>query len=278
MLDKDTFQKFGELLQLKRYSPNTIKTYVNMVVIFQKFIGRTPIERLNKENISISIIKLIKHKNYSTASHKQLIGALNIFYRDLFNRPIDFSPIYPARKQYTLPEILSKEEVRSIIEVTTNIKHKTIIMTIYALGLRRSELINLNISDIDSKRGVVHIKKGKGSKDRIIPLSKKLLSQLRTYFKIYRPEQFLFCGAKKNKYSAASLRNIFKSSCKKASINKHVTLHSLRHAYATHLMDNGTDVRLIQELLGHNSIKTTMRYTHVTTKSIKNIKSPLDFL
>ena len=110
MLDKDTFQKFDELLRLKRYSPNTIKTYVNMVVMFQKFIGESPIERLNKEYILISIIKLIKHKDYSTASHKQLIGALNIFYRDLFNRPMDFSAIYPARKEYTLPEILSKEE------------------------------------------------------------------------------------------------------------------------------------------------------------------------
>ena len=177
-----------------------------------------------------------------------------------------------------MPQILAKEEVAKIIGKTKNHKHRTILLTTYALGLRRSEVINLKVADIDGNRKLVHIKNAKGHKDRVLPLSDKLLRLLRDYYKDYRPKEYLFYGTDHGKYSQTSLRSIFKKACRTASIKKHVTFHSLRHAYATHLLDSGVDIRMIQELLGHNSIKTTMRYTHVTTRCIQNIQSPIDFL
>jgi len=150
------------------------------------------------------------------------------------------------------------------------------LMTCYGLGLRRSEVLDLRINDIDGGRRLVHIKNAKGNKDRIVPISEKLLVLLREYYSAYKPRGYLFYGIKHDRYSETSFRNVFTQACKRANIRKNVTIHSLRHAYATHLMDNGTDIRLIQELLGHNSIKTTMQYTHVTTRSIQNVRNPLD--
>lgn len=278
MDDKVSFVKFKEILELKRYSSNTTRAYLNMLFAFQKFVGKTPIERLDSSYIILRASGFIKKKNFSTSSHKQLLGALKLYYNEVFQRNVDFSMIYPTRSERFLPQILSKEEVVRLFKNTNNLKHLTILKTIYALGLRRSEVLNLKISDIDGKRKLVHIKNAKGKKDRIIPLSDKLLTQLREYYKIYKPKKYLFYGAGKEQYSTASLRNVFVKACNRAKITKKVTLHSLRHTYATHLMDSGTDIRMIQELLGHDSIKTTMRYTHVTTRSIRDVKSPLDFL
>jgi len=278
MENKDTFVKFEELLTIKRYSPNSIKVYLHMVYSFQKFVGNTPIERLDNKYVLLKVITYIKHRNYGSSSQKQLLGALALFYRELFKRQVDLSSIYPTQKEYFLPEILSKEEVGKLLKNTANLKHLTILKTIYALGLRRSEVLDLKINDIDGKRKLVHIKNAKGKKDRILPLSDKLLTGLREYYRAYKPTEYMFYGANRSQYSVTSLRKVFLNACKRSGIRKNVTLHSLRHAYATHLMDMGTDVRMIQELLGHNSIKTTMRYTHVTIRSIKDVPSPLDFL
>ena len=206
------------------------------------------------------------------------MGALGLFYTDFMRMRVDFSSIYPSRKEKRLPQILALEEVELLILRTKNLKHKTILMTIYALGLRRSKLLNLKISDIDRNRMLVHIKQAKGKKDRVVPLSLKLLEQLREYYKSYRPKIYLFNGRKGEPYSTSSLRSIFTSACQRAKITKYVTLNSLRHAYATHLMDAGVNIRIIQQLLGHANIKTTMRYTRVTTRSVQNVTSPLDFL
>jgi integrase/recombinase XerD len=175
--------------------------------------------------------------------------------------------------------VLSKEEVKKILDAHSNLKHKAMLSMIYSCGLRRSELLNLKFSDIDSKRNIVIIRQSKGKKDRITPLSAKILDLLRRYYKEYSPKTYLFEGQEKNtQYSARSLEEVLKKSVKLASINKPVTLHWLRHSYATHLLESGTDLRYIQELLGHNSSKTTEIYTHVSTKNIPQIKSPFDDL
>ncbi|MDC6367607.1 MULTISPECIES: tyrosine-type recombinase/integrase [Flavobacteriaceae] len=278
MADKDTFVKFSEFLKLKRYSPSTINTYTSLIHRFQRFVGETPLEKLDHHVIVSKVLDFIKKQRYGTSAHKQLLGALRVFYNEFNSIKIDFTTIYPTRKQKFLPEILSKEEVERMLRVTTNLKHKTILLCIYGLGLRRSELIQLKLSDIDGQRMMVHIKNAKGQKDRVVPLSPKLLAHLRNYYRAYKPNHYLFYGAKKQKYSETSLRSIFRKACREANIKKHVTPHSLRHAYATHLMDSGVSIRIIQELLGHNSLKTTMKYTRVTTKSMRNIKTPVDFL
>ena len=189
---------------------------------------------------------------------------------------VDF--IQRPRREKRLPNVLSKNEVKSILEAPTNLKHRAMLSLIYACGLRRSELLSLTKFDIDSKRMVVIIRMAKGKKDRIVPLSPKILSLLRDYYKSYNPKEFLFEGQGGGKYSEKSLENVFKQSLLKANNKKPVTLHWLRHSYATHLLESGTDLRYIQDLLGHKSSKTTEIYTHASTKSIEHIKSPFDDL
>lgn len=278
MDDKHSFADFGRILSLKRYAKNTIGIYLSMLRNIQQQIGQEPLHELSTARIVSEAIKLVEERNYSASSHKQLLGALGLYLREMHNRKIDFSNIYPVRKQKRLPTILSRQEVADLIACTRNVKHRTILMCLYGLGLRRSELLDLKVNDIDSDRGVVHIRNAKGKKDRIVPLSLRLLEQLRDYYREYRPTDFLFQGLKGGAYSASSLLMVFNKACRDAGIRKKVTPHSLRHAYATHLMDAGTDLRIIQELLGHGSVKTTMIYTHVSTRSILDVKSPLDTL
>ena len=183
------------------------------------------------------------------------------------------------RREHKLPNVLSKEEVKAIIEALTNTKHRTMLSLIYACGLRRSELLNLKIGDVDSKRYMLIIRNSKGYKDRQVPISDKTIEMLREYYKMYKPKIGLFEGQKiAEKYSERSLEQILKKVLLKARIAKPVTLHWLRHSYATHLLESGTDLRYIQELLGHKSSKTTEIYTHVSQKSLQNIKSPFDDL
>lgn len=187
--------------------------------------------------------------------------------------------IYRPKTEKLLPNVLSKEEIKKILNAHSNIKHKTMLSLIYSCGLRRSELINLKPSDIDSKRNVVIIRQSKGKKDRIVPLSIKILMMLRDYYLDYKPKTWLFEGQNVGEmYSEKSLQSVLKQALSKTKINKPVTLHWLRHSYATHLLEAGTDLRYIQELLGHNSSKTTEIYTHVSTKNIQQIKSPFDDL
>jgi site-specific recombinase XerD len=182
------------------------------------------------------------------------------------------------REEKTLPVVLSEQEIGDLLRITENIKHKTILMLCYSAGLRLSELIQVRISDIDSKRMQIRVEQGKGKKDRYTLLSSKLLELLRIYYKQYRPKTWLFEGAEGAQYSTRSIQSIMRESCKKAGIKKKVSVHTLRHSFATHLLENGTDLRYIQALLGHASSKTTEIYTHITTKGFDQIKSPLDKL
>ena len=270
--------KFKTILELKRYTPNTIKTYLSFMELFSDFynFNDNHLEKLEDKDVITSVIKLVKTKSYSLSSQKQLIGALNLFYKELYKRHIDFSIIYPTRRENYLPQILSKGEVKLILKNTNNIKHKAILATIYGMGLRISEALNLKINDIDSDRMLVHIKNAKGKKDRIVMLPESLLRLLRVYFKEYRPKIYLFEGHYEKQYSASSVRKVLKMALIKSDIKKPVTVHTLRHTFATHLLENGTDIRIIQKLLGHKNIGTTLQYTQVAKSTIKNVVSPLD--
>lgn len=272
--------KFNEILKLKRYSRNTIESYNFQLKIFieKSIVFVEKPQNIKNKEILLTIINIIKSKNYGASSQKQLIGAVSLFYKELFRRKIDFSTIYPSRKDYYLPIILSAKDVGKIIDSISNLKHKTIIMAIYGLGLRISEVINLKITDIDSNRMLVHIKNSKGNKDRVIMLPQKLLEQFRSYFKEYKPKIYLFEGQKGNRYTQSSIRKVFNNAKLKSKVNNKATVHTLRHSFATHLLENGTDIRIIKELLGHKSINTTLIYTRVSNKSIQNIKSPIEFL
>jgi len=218
-----------------------------------------------------------KHLSYSYQN--QVINAVKIFFREIEHSKFDVEKFERPRRQYKLPNVLSKAEVAAILKAHTNVKHKTMLSLIYACGLRRSELLYLKPTDIDSKRGLLIIRQAKGRKDRIIPISEKIIEMLREYFKIYKPKNWLFEGQTEGKqYSEQSLQSVLKQSLEKSGIKKPVTLHWLRHSYATHLLESGTDLRFIQELLGHKSSKTTEIYTHVSTKSLQKIKSPFDDL
>ena len=196
----------------------------------------------------------------------------------MHNIQVDLDTVRPRKPQRVLPEILSLQEVKTLLHKIENVKHKAMLTTIYALGLRSGELINLEIKNVDGDRNMIFIKHAKGRKDRIVPFPESLKPFLRSYYKAYRPQKYLFEGQKGGKYTPTSLRSVFNKAKKRAAITKNVTLHSLRHAYATHLLDNGTDLRRIQELLGHSTIKTTMIYTHVSKRNILETPSPLDFL
>ncbi len=190
--------------------------------------------------------------------------------------PNRFYKIDRPRKDQRLPEVLSKEEIVNIIKHTNNIKHKCILSLLYSAGLRRGELINLKINDIDSKRMVIRVNKGKGNKDRITLLSTNVLCDLRTYFKEWKPKTYLFEGPNESQYSAKSIENILKNAAKKAGIKKRVTPHMLRHSFGTHLLEKGVDLRQIQVLMGHHSSKTTEIYTHVAVNTFAVIKNLLD--
>ena len=202
-----------------------------------------------------------------------------MFYRSQYKKKLDIDQIERPRREKKLPNVLSKQEVKRIIQAPVNLKHKLMLCLIYACGLRRSELLNLVPREIHSDRNLLIIRQSKGKKDRIVPISNNLIEQLREYYKIYRPNVYLFEGQTPGeRYSDRSLQLVLKSAVNKAKINKPVTLHWLRHSYATHLLESGTDLRYIQELLGHSSSKTTEIYTHVSIRNIQQIRSPFDDL
>ena len=202
-----------------------------------------------------------------------------IYFKTIKYTKIEIDKIHRPKRAKVLPNVLSKEEVKTILEAHNNIKHKMMLSLIYSCGLRCGELLSLKPIHIDSKRNIVVLKNAKGQKDRIVPLSLKILEMLRNYYKAFRPTTYLFEGQTAGMpYDSRSLQLVLKQALKKAGITKPVTLHWLRHSYATHLLESGTDLRYIQELLGHSSSKTTEIYTHVSTKSIQQIKSPFDDL
>lgn len=272
-------EKFKQWLQSKRYSVNTIKTYSDALKSFLVFYREKPISEITNEDVIIYNNDYILKNNLSASYQNQIVNAIKLFFKTVQFKKIEIEQIHRPKRAKLLPNVLSKEEIKLILNAHSNIKHKTMLSLIYSCGLRRSELLNLKPTDIDSKRGIVIIRQSKGKKDRIAPLSPKILEMLREYYIGYKPKIWLFEGQNENtKYDERSLSNVLKQALTKSRISKPVSLHWLRHSYATHLLEGGTDLRYIQELLGHSSSKTTEIYTHVSTKSLQQIKSPFDDL
>ena len=261
-------------LELKRYAANTVKNYVSSFESFINHYNDKDLITINELEIRAYLQKLI-HQGKSNSYINLTINSVKFYYETVLGMPNRFYEIERPRKKKQLPKLLSKEEIIKMLQHTTNIKHRCIISLLYSSGLRRGELLNLKINDIDSKRMVIKVNCAKGNKDRVTVLSSSILSDLRNYYKDYKPKEFLFEGQNRQKYSGTSILKIVSKSAKKAGINKKVTPHMLRHSFATHLLENGTDIRHIQLLLGHSSTKTTEIYTHVANKSFKDIKDLL---
>lgn len=278
MNNQELISAFEERLITQRYSPKSIKIYVGCVSSFLKMFSKYNPQDISLELIEKYILWIIKEKNISASYQKQILFSITKFYDSIYNKKVDLYSLYPKRAEYKLPKYLSLSDVQKIINGTDNLKHKSIISVLYGGGLRLSELINLELSDINSDKMLIFIRQSKGKKDRVVMLSEKLLTLLRQYYVAYKPKFWLFEGQSGGQYSAKSVQQVVKSAAQKAGININVTPHVLRHAFATHLIENGTDIRFIQELLGHNSIKTTEKYTMITDVSKSKIKSPLDLL
>jgi len=220
----------------------------------------------------------LKEKGCSETQVHTAVNAIKFYYEQVLGRDKELYDLPRPKKAFTLPDILAEEEIVELIHAIPNIKHRSMIMIAYSAGLRVSEIVKLRITDIDSKRMMIHLRAAKGKKDRMVTLSKKILAVLREYFLLYKPRIYLFEGQNGGEYSVRSVQKIVQDAKIRAGITKKGGVHSLRHSYATHLLEAGTDIRIIQELLGHNSIKTTMLYTHVANKIMSKIESPLDKL
>jgi site-specific recombinase XerD len=268
-------ESYLQKLELKRYAASTIRTYVSCFETFINHYSDREVQNLNENDVRHYLQKLIRDGS-SHSYINQAINAIKFYYEIVLEMPNRFYAVERPRAEEKLPEVLAKEEVLRIINNTNNIKHRCIIGLLYSAGLRRGEVLNLRVEDVDSKRMVIKVRSGKGNKDRYTILSEKLLGDLRKYFIEWRPKEYLFEGPKGEKYSAESVVKIVKEASKKAGIRKRVTPHMLRHSFATHLLESGTDLRYIQVLLGHKSTKTTEIYTHVATNIFFKIKNPLD--
>lgn len=262
-------------LELKKYANSTVKTYVTFFEMFINHFKEKRLETLDESDIR-AFLQILIHKNVSNSYLNQVINSIKFYYETVLGMPNRFYEIERPRKEHKLPKVISKEEVIAIIEHTNNLKHRCIVQLLYGSGLRRSELLNLKLNDIDSKRMLIRIEGAKGNKDRLTLLSKNALKDLRMYFKEWKPKEFLFEGRKGGKYSPESVVQIVKQAANKAGIKQNVSPHILRHSFATHLLESNVDLRQIQVLLGHGSTKTTEIYTHVATNTFKTIKNPLD--
>lgn len=275
----EQIEKFKQWLRSKRYSESTLTTYSEALKSFLVFYRDKPIAEINNEDVIVYNNEYILKNNLSASFQNQTVNAIKLFFQTIRDTKVLVDKIHRPKRAKVLPNVLSKEEIKLILNAHSNIKHKAMLSMIYSCGLRRSELLYLRFSDIDANRNIVLLKNAKGKKDRIAPLSPKILQMLREYYKDYKPAVWLFEGQiKGEQYSEKSLQSVLKQALQKTGIKKPVTLHWLRHSYATHLLESGTDLRYIQELLGHSSSKTTEIYTHVSTKSIQQIKSPFDDL
>jgi len=276
---EDELSKFRYYLYSLRYSVNTVKTYVEALRVFMCYFSAKAMSEVSTNDLIDFNNDYILARKLSASYQNQVINALKLYFKKIQNKKLDPGTIERPKRAKLLPNVLSKVEVKQILEAHYNMKHRVMLSLIYSCGLRSSELIGLKPTDINSQRSIIHIRQAKGQKDRIVPLSPKILEMLRNYYAAFRPKIYLFEGQHiGTPYDARSLQLVLKSAVKKANNQKPITLHWLRHSYATHLLEAGTNLRYIQNLLGHSSSKTTEIYTHVSTQSIENIHSPFDSL
>jgi site-specific recombinase XerD len=261
--------KFIRELKIRNYSDETVKSYVFSVNKLLKYSNE---KYLDENLIKDYVLKMLEKQN--PASVRKDLFAIKFFFRIIFNKELK---IVNPKKNKSLPVILSVNEVKKLIDFTSNVKHKLILKMLYGCGLRVSEITNLTKNDIDFDEGLIHIKVSKGKKDRFVKLPESVKQDLKNYSSL-NTSKILFVSQRGGKLTAKTIQLILKNSAKKAGIKKRVYPHLLRHSFATHLLESGTDLRIIQKLLGHSDIKTTQIYLKVSNQSIKNIKSPLDLL
>lgn len=273
----DQIAYFKAWLESRRYSKSTIKTYTEAIKVFLSYCCEKHPSEISNTDLVLFNRNFIIKKCYSASYQNQVINAIKLFYLKVENRTISLDEIERPKRYRPLPKVIPKEAIEKMLTTIPNLKHKTALTIIYACGLRRGELINLKLNDLDSKRLTITIKKGKGQKDRVLPVSQKLMNLIIKYYKLYKPVHYLIEGQVKGEnYSETSLEKIFYKYLGKVYKNHNFTLHCLRHSYATHLLEAGVSLRYIQELLGHKSSKTTEIYTHVSMTGLKNIKNPTD--
>jgi integrase/recombinase XerD len=263
-------------MQLRGYSPQTRKAYRNRLLHFYSDQNK-PVAEFSAEDIRRYLLRLIKERNASNAHLNQTVSAIKFLFNYVLHRPCEIDKIPRPRSESKLPSVLSRNEIIRLLSGLGNLKHRALLMVSYSAGLRVGEVVKLRVEDIDSDRKQIHVRQAKGRKDRYTLLSEITLEILRAYYTAYRPHSWLFPGAKEGTHiNIRTVQKVFAKAVQTANINKRVTLHSLRHSFATHLLEDGTDLRYVQELLGHKKPETTMRYTHVTRKDLRRIRSPLD--
>ena len=269
-------QEFIRCLERQRYSENTIRNYCHQIDMFVSFVpaGEDPFQ---KPWIEAYMHHLAVSAGYAPSSQNVAINAIRLHVVKVLGRQMPVLHIRPRRER-RLPTVLSMEEVRDVLASTNNLKHQTVLSLIYSGGLRVSEAVHLQRRDIDWERNVLVIRQSKGNKDRQVPLAHHLKDLIEQYVQAYCPKTFLFEGATGGQYTTKSIQKLFRAACEKAGIQKHASIHTLRHSYATHLLEGGTDLRIIQAILGHTSSKTTEIYTHVSTRTIANVQNPFDKL
>jgi integrase/recombinase XerD len=267
-----------EDMTLRNFAARTITVYVERVVTFAQYFHKSP-ARLGPEHIRGYLLHLIQERHVSWSYYNQARCALQFLYRITMGQEWVVEDVVCPKQPRKLPVVLSLQEVARFLGAITHIKHRAILMTAYAAGLRVSEVTRLRVADIDSQRMVLRIRQAKGQKDRFVVLSPRLLKLLREYWKAVRPSGFLFPGARPDRpLTSAAVHRVCRAARERCGLGKHVTVHTLRHSFATHLLEDGTDLRTIQILLGHRSLSTTARYLHVATAALRSTRSPLDRL
>ena len=267
-----------EEMKLRNLAPRTIDVYVSRVAHFARYHGRSP-EVLGRDEVRSYLLHLVQEKKVSWSRYNQTVAALRFLYEVILDRQGVLVRIVCPKQPQRLPVVLRLEEVARFFGAIIGVKHRAILMTAYAAGLRISEVVALRVGDIDSKRMVLRVFQGKGRKDRNVMLSPRLLTLLREYWKIARPTDWLFPGQVPGQpITVGTVHRICVQAARAAGLDKHVTVHTLRHSFATHLLEAGTNIRTIQMLLGHRNIKTTAVYTHISPIALETTRSPLDQL
>jgi len=275
--NQNALKRLHETLLLKAYSPNTIKTYCNEFAQLLYLLNDTPVNSLTPERLRSYFLFCVKKLKLSENIIHSRINAVKFYFEQVLRRDkLIFKEIPRPKKKSILPKVMSKSDIAKVFAQIDNLKHLVMLKLCYGMGLRVSEIVNLKITNIDSKRMLVLIEAAKGKRDRYVTLPTSILNDLRNYFRAYRPKIYLFEGHYGGQYSIRSVQAVFKNAMRKAKINKSVGIHGLRHSYATHLLECGTDMVFIQKLLGHKDVKTTEIYAKVSNRQIGRIKSPLD--
>ena len=274
----DVLDNMAMYLDENRYSIRTRESYLAMMEFFLRYFSEKDPHEISNTEISRFIYEFIIRLGYSAAYQNQMISAIKIYYSNIGGGDLKIEVPGRPRRSRSLPKTFSKEEVGRILNSPVNIKHKLLLWIIYSCGLRRSEVTNIKLNDIDRNRSIIHIREGKGMVDRIVPVSEKVWHKIDEYLAAYSPREYLFEGQTGGRYSSESVYRVFKQAMAKAGIRKDVGAHSLRHSYATHLHENGLDIKYIQELLGHKSTRTTEIYTHVSRRNLIAVRSPIEDL